>query len=50
MPQRWEYNMFNTPNRPQAWGIYMKWIWNVGMFVITWGSQYDKWKCDESMI
>jgi hypothetical protein len=50
MAQHWEYNMFNTPNRPQAWGIYMKWIWNVGMFVITWGSQYDEWKYDESMI
>jgi hypothetical protein len=28
----------------------MKWIWNVNMFVITWGSQYNKWKYDESMI
>jgi hypothetical protein len=50
MPQHWEYNMFNTPNRPKAWGIYMKWIWNVGMSVITWGSQYDEWKYDESLI
>jgi hypothetical protein len=28
----------------------MKWIWDVGMFVITWGSQYDEWQYDESMI
>jgi hypothetical protein len=20
----------------------MKWIWNVGMFVTTWGNQYDE--------
>jgi hypothetical protein len=50
MPQHWEYNMFNTPNRPQAWGTNMKWIWNVGMSIITWGSQYDEWQYDESMI
>ncbi len=42
MPQHWEYNRFNTPNRPQAWGIDMKWIWNVDMFVIKWGNQYDE--------
>jgi hypothetical protein len=50
MPQHWEDNMFNTPNRPQTWGTNMKWIWNVGMFIITWGNQYDEWKYDESMI
>jgi hypothetical protein len=38
MSQHWEYNMFNTPNKPQAWGVNMKWIWNVDMFIITWGS------------
>jgi hypothetical protein len=42
--------MFNTPNRPQTWGINIKWIWDVGMFVITWGCQYDEWQYDESMI
>jgi hypothetical protein len=21
MPQHWEYNMFNKPNKPQAWGV-----------------------------
>jgi hypothetical protein len=31
MSQHCEYNMFNTPNRPQAWGTNMKWIWDVGM-------------------
>ncbi len=50
IPQYWEYNRFNTPNRPQAWGANMKWIQNVDMFVITWGNQYDEWKYDESMI
>ncbi len=34
MPQHWEY-MFNTPNRRQAWGTNMKWIWNVNMSIIT---------------
>jgi hypothetical protein len=24
MPQHWEYTMFNTPNKPQVWGIDMK--------------------------
>ncbi len=42
MPQHWEYNRFNTPNKPQAWGVDMKWIWNVDMFVITWGNQCDE--------
>jgi len=28
----------------------MKWIWNVGMSIITWGSQYDKRQYDKSMI
>jgi len=28
----------------------MKWIWNVGMYVVTWGNQYDEWQYDESMI
>jgi hypothetical protein len=28
----------------------MKWIWNVGMSVITWGSQYNQWQYDKSMI
>jgi hypothetical protein len=50
IPQHWEYNMFNTPNWPQAWGANMKWIWNVGMSIITWGSQNDKWQYDESII
>ncbi len=35
MPQHCEFNMFNTPNWPQAWSVHMKWIWNVGMFVTT---------------
>jgi hypothetical protein len=42
--------MFNTLNRPQAWGANMKWIWNVDMFIITWGSRYDKRQYDKSMI
>jgi hypothetical protein len=50
MPQHEEYNKFNTPNRSQAWGTNMKWIWNVGMFIITWGSQYNQWQYDKSMI
>ncbi len=50
MPQHWEYNMFNTPNRPQAWSANMKWIWSVGMSIITWGNQYDEWQYDKSMI
>ncbi len=50
MPQHWEYNRLNTPNRSQAWGAYMKWIWNVDMFVITWGNQYGEWQYEESMI
>jgi hypothetical protein len=28
----------------------MKWIWNVDMFVITWGSQCDEWQYNKSMI
>ncbi len=43
-------NRFNTLNRPQAWGTYMKWIWNVGMSIITWGNQYNKWQYDACMI
>jgi hypothetical protein len=41
--------MFNTPNRPQAWGTNMKWIWNPCMSIITWGSQYDEWRYEKSM-
>jgi hypothetical protein len=37
MPQHWEYNRFYTPNKIEAWGVDMKWIWNVGMFVINMG-------------
>jgi hypothetical protein len=50
MPQHLEYNRFNTPNRPQAWGAYMKWIWNNDMSIVTWESQYDEWQYDESKI
>jgi len=28
----------------------MKWIWNVGMSIITWGNPYNKWQYDKSMI
>jgi hypothetical protein len=27
MLKHWEYNQYNTPNRPQAWGANMWWIW-----------------------
>jgi hypothetical protein len=37
MPQHWEYIMFNIPNRPQAWGANMKWIWNVNMSIKLYG-------------
>ncbi len=37
MPQHWEYNMFNTPNRPQTWGVEMKWIWNVNISIKLYG-------------
>ncbi len=33
MPQHWEFNMFNTTNRPQAWGVDMKRIWKVGILL-----------------
>jgi hypothetical protein len=49
MPQHWE-DMFNTPNRPQAWGTNMKWIWNVNMSIITYKNQYDEWQYVKSMI
>jgi hypothetical protein len=50
MPQYWEYDVFNTPIKPQAWGANMKWIWNACMSIITWGSQYDEWQYDKSII
>ncbi len=35
----WEQSL-PIPNRPQAWGTNMKWIWKLSMYVITWGNQY----------
>jgi hypothetical protein len=35
----WEQSL-SIPNRPQAWGANMKWIWKVSMYVNTWGNEY----------
>jgi hypothetical protein len=43
-------NISSYTNGGETWGIDMERIWNVGMFVITWGNHYDNWQYDESMI